>query len=33
MQKPLIEHIITNTPEKLIHQNVVLADEIGDIKH
>ena len=30
MQKTLIDHIITNIPEKLIHQNVVLADEIGD---
>ena len=30
MQKPLIDHVITNIPEKLIHQNVVLADEIGD---
>ena len=28
MQKTLIEHIITNIPEKLIHQNIVLADEI-----
>ena len=30
MQKTLIDHIITNISEKLIHQNVVLADEIGD---
>ena len=30
MQKTLINHIIMNIPEKLIHQNVVLADEIGD---
>ena len=30
MQKTLIDHIITNILEKLIHQNVVLADEIGD---
>ena len=30
MQKTLIDHIITNIREKLIHQNVVLADEIDD---
>ena len=30
MQKTLIDHIIANIPEKLINQNVVLADEIGD---
>ena len=30
IQKTLIDHIITNIPEKLIYQNVVLADEIGD---
>ena len=30
MQKTLIYHIITNILEKLIHQNVVLADEICD---
>lgn len=30
MQKKLIDHIITNTPEKRIHQNVTLADEISD---
>lgn len=30
MQKTLTDYIITNIPEKLIHQNVVLADEIGD---
>ena len=30
MQKTLIGHIVTNIPENLIHQNVVLADEIGD---
>ena len=30
MQKTFIDHIITNILEKLIHQNVVLADEIGD---
>ena len=30
MQETLIDHIITNIPEKLIHQNVVFADEIGD---
>ena len=29
MQKTLTDHIITNIPEKLIHQNVVLADKIG----
>ena len=28
MQKTLIDHIIANIPEKLINQNVVLADEI-----
>ena len=30
MQNTLIDHIITNIPENLIHQNDVLADEIGD---
>ena len=30
MQKKLIDHIITNIPEKRIHQNVALADEITD---
>ena len=30
MQKSLIDHIITNITEKLAHQNVVLADKIGD---
>ena len=30
MQKLLIDHIITNIPEKRIHQNVALADEITD---
>ena len=30
MQKTLIDHIITNIPEKLTHRNVVLADEIRD---
>ena len=30
MQKKLIDHIITNIPQKRIHQNVALADEISD---
>ena len=30
MQKTLIDLIITNIPKKLIYQNVVLADKIGD---
>ena len=29
MQKLLIDHIITNIPEKRIHQNVALADKIS----
>ena len=30
MQKTLIDHTITNIPEKLINQNVILPDKIGD---
>ena len=30
IEKTLINQIITNILEKLIHQNVVLADEIGN---
>ena len=29
-KKTLTDHIITNIPEKLIHLNAVLADEIGN---
>ena len=29
MQKTFIDHKITNIPEKLIHKNVNLADQIG----